>query len=45
MIEAPKNFGFGSRLMEALVAGEMNGKIDRQFTEKGVAIRISVPLV
>jgi two-component sensor histidine kinase len=45
VIEAPKNFGFGSRLMEALVAGEMNGKIDRQFTEKGVAIRISVPLV
>jgi hypothetical protein len=30
--------------MEALVAGEMNGKIDRQFTGQGVAIRISVPL-
>jgi CHASE1-domain containing sensor protein len=45
VVEAPKSFGFGSRLMEALVAGEMNGKIDRQFTAKGVAIRISVPLV
>jgi CHASE1-domain containing sensor protein len=44
VIEAPKNFGFGSKLMEALVAGEMNGKIDRQFTGQGVAIRISVPL-
>ncbi|GAB2182884.1 CHASE domain-containing protein [Roseibium sp. LAB1] len=43
-VEAPTNFGFGSRLMEALVAGEMSGKIDRQFTAKGVAIRISVPL-
>jgi CHASE1-domain containing sensor protein len=45
VVESPKTFGFGSRLMEALVAGEMNGKIDRQFTAKGVAIRISVPLV
>jgi CHASE1-domain containing sensor protein len=43
-VNAPESFGFGSRLMKALIAGEMNGKIDRRFTSRGVAIRISVPL-
>ncbi|MHA7773025.1 CHASE domain-containing protein [Roseibium sp. M-1] len=43
-VKAPENFGFGSRLMEALIAGEMSGKIDRRFTAGGVAIRISVPI-
>jgi len=43
-VSAPERLGFGSRLMEALVAGEMGGKIDRRFTSKGVVVRISVPL-
>jgi len=43
-VTAPETFGFGSRLMEALVGGELNGKIDRRFTSNGVEISISVPL-
>jgi CHASE1-domain containing sensor protein len=43
-VTAPETFGFGSRLMEALVRGELNGKIDRQFTSHGVTIGISIPL-
>ena len=43
-VSVPESLGFGSRLMEALVAGEMGGKIDRRFTSRGVVVRISVPL-
>lgn len=43
-VTAPETFGFGSRLMEALVKGELSGRIDRQFTPHGVAIGISIPL-
>jgi CHASE1-domain containing sensor protein len=43
-VVAPEKLGFGSRLMEALIRGEMRGSIDRHFSANGVAVRISVPL-
>ncbi|GAB4510744.1 MAG: CHASE domain-containing protein [Roseibium sp.] len=43
-VVAPETFGFGSRLMEALIRGEMRGSIDRSFKANGVSVRISVPL-
>ncbi|MEM5585816.1 CHASE domain-containing protein [Roseibium sp. AS2] len=43
-VAAPQTFGFGSRLIEALIGGEMSGRFDRQFNASGVAVSISVPL-
>lgn len=43
-VAVPETLGFGSRLMEALIGGELSGRIERQFTPRGVEIEISVPL-
>ncbi|TWT05922.1 PAS domain S-box protein [Reyranella sp. CPCC 100927] len=38
------NEGFGSRLIQATVAGQLRGKIAREWTPSGLSINIIVPL-
>ncbi|TYC58572.1 histidine kinase [Rhodobacterales bacterium] len=40
----PETLGFGSRLMQALVAGEMSGSINRRFSDTGIEVNIRIPL-
>ena len=35
--------GFGSRLMEATIRGDLNGSVDRVFSETGVVVAFNVP--
>lgn len=43
-ISEPTRRGFGSKLIDAKISGELYGKIDRDFHEDGLRVRISVPL-
>ncbi|SUA99205.1 Blue-light-activated histidine kinase [Pannonibacter phragmitetus] len=36
--------GFGTRLIDASIRGELGGKIEREFTGHGLTVRMSVPL-
>ncbi|MEH0070956.1 CHASE domain-containing protein [Pannonibacter sp. Pt2-lr] len=36
--------GFGTRLIDASIRGELGGKIEREFTGNGLTVRMSVPL-
>ncbi len=36
--------GFGSRLIEASLKGELSGKLTRDYTDEGLEIRLSFPL-
>lgn len=36
--------GFGTRLIDASIKGELQGEIDRNFAQDGLKIRISLPL-
>jgi CHASE1-domain containing sensor protein len=36
--------GFGTRLIDASIRGELGGKIEREFTGNGLTVRMSVPI-
>ena len=40
----PQRRGFGGRLMDASVKGELSGRLEREFHETGVRITIAIPL-
>jgi two-component sensor histidine kinase len=41
---AANGSGFGSRLIEATLKGELNGNLKRDYGPEGVTIRLSFPL-
>ena len=41
--EEPKGKGFGSRLVEASVRGELQGEIDRRFDAEGMTVTFRIP--
>lgn len=43
-VSEPTRRGFGSKLIDAKISGELYGKIDRFFGEDGLRVQISVPL-
>jgi two-component sensor histidine kinase len=42
--EPPTRRGFGARLIEASVAGELGGSIDRSFHDTGLTITLRFPV-
>ncbi len=42
-VDAPEHTGFGTRLIDANIRGELGGKIDRAFHANGMTIRIDIP--
>ncbi|TPW31033.1 histidine kinase [Martelella alba] len=42
-ITPPTKKGFGTRLIDANIIGELNGMIERHYQEKGLEIEITVP--
>jgi len=42
-VVAPKRIGFGSRLMQTIVKGELGGRFDMDFDPSGVSARFSIP--
>ncbi|MEX0953666.1 MAG: CHASE domain-containing protein [Rhizobiaceae bacterium] len=42
--EPPKRRGFGARLIDASIAGELGGSIDRDFHGKGLTITLRFPV-
>jgi len=42
--EEPKSKGFGSRLVEASVRGELQGEIDRRFDSEGMSVTFRIPV-
>ncbi|WP_119306876.1 CHASE domain-containing protein [Cohaesibacter haloalkalitolerans] len=44
-VKAPDHKGFGTRLIDANIRGELRGSIDRRFEENGLTVEITVPLV
>lgn len=42
--EEPKGKGFGSRLVEASVRGELQGEIDRRFDTEGMSVTFRIPV-
>ncbi len=43
-VPAPGNAGFGSRLISLSVEGQLRGRLERNFAEDGLRIRLVVPL-
>lgn len=43
-IEQPGDAGFGTRLIDANIKGELAGTIERTFKDDGLSIRITMPL-
>ncbi|MEZ5840786.1 MAG: sensor histidine kinase [Hyphomicrobiales bacterium] len=43
-IAPPTKRGFGSRLIDANIRGELGGSIERRFVEDGLSIHIELPL-
>ncbi len=43
-ISAPEGTGFGSRLIDANIRGELGGTIDRAFQPNGMTVRMVIPL-
>ncbi|WP_293721269.1 CHASE domain-containing protein [Stappia sp.] len=43
-IEAPKGRGFGSRLIDANIRGELGGSLEREFPSTGMAVRMVIPV-
>jgi PAS domain S-box-containing protein len=41
--EAPKHQGFGARLMQISVEGQMRGKLAREWTGEGLLVEVDVP--
>lgn len=40
----PQGRGFGGRLMDASIKGELSGRLEREFHDAGVRITIAIPL-
>ncbi|WP_319530434.1 CHASE domain-containing protein [uncultured Cohaesibacter sp.] len=43
-LRAPEHKGFGSKLIDANIRGELNGKIERHFGKDGLTVDIIVPV-
>ncbi|WP_309085256.1 PAS domain-containing protein [Chelativorans sp.] len=43
-VEAPRRRGFGSRMIERVVSGELGGTYEAEFSPQGFACRINIPL-
>nr|WP_319512871.1 CHASE domain-containing protein [uncultured Cohaesibacter sp.] len=43
-LAAPEHKGFGSKLIDANIRGELNGKIERHFGSDGLTVDIIVPI-
>jgi two-component sensor histidine kinase len=43
-VRAPERRGFGSRVIEATVKGQLGGRVDRRWDEAGLVCTIEVPL-
>ncbi|SNY91305.1 sensor domain CHASE1-containing protein [Cohaesibacter sp. ES.047] len=43
-IEAPTHKGFGTKLIDANIVGELNGKIERRYEDHGLTVEIIIPL-
>nr|WP_321458265.1 CHASE domain-containing protein [uncultured Cohaesibacter sp.] len=43
-VAAPDHKGFGTKLIDANIRGELRGSIERIFEEHGLTVKISVPL-
>ncbi len=41
--QVPERKGFGSRLMEATIRGDLNGAVERVFSQSGVVVTFNVP--
>lgn len=44
-IEKPNREGFGTRLIDASITGDLGGRIDRRYGENGLVVEIRVPSV
>lgn len=42
-VSEPETVGFGSRLIQASIEGELGGTIDRKFSDSGMSVRITIP--
>lgn len=42
-VEEPKDFGFGSKLIELSVARQMGGVMDRAWSPQGLEVRLKIP--
>jgi two-component sensor histidine kinase len=42
-VSAPSRFGFGSKVVEASIKGQLRGSIEREWRAKGLCCRISFP--
>jgi two-component sensor histidine kinase len=40
----PRRIGFGSRLIDLVIARQLNGEVTRSFTRKGLTVKLVVPL-
>ena len=43
-VEAPTHKGFGTKLIDANILGELRGTIERRYSEHGLEVEISIPL-
>ena len=40
----PRRVGFGSRLIDLVIARQLNGEVTRAFSRKGLTVKMVVPL-
>jgi two-component sensor histidine kinase len=40
----PRRTGFGSRLIDLVIARQLNGEVTRTYARKGLAVKMLVPL-
>ncbi len=43
-VRRPRKTGFGSRLIDLVIARQLNGEVTRSFSRKGLAVKLVVPL-
>ena len=43
-VEPPKSRGFGSRLIDANIRGELGGSLEREFPRTGMTVRMVIPV-
>ncbi|PLW77337.1 CHASE domain-containing protein [Cohaesibacter celericrescens] len=43
-VKAPTHKGFGTKLIDANILGELQGEIERQYSENGLLVKITIPL-
>ena len=44
MLAAPARRGFGSRVIEATVRGQLGGTVERRWERTGLVVEVAVPL-